>query len=893
MSADNNKKSKKSSQNGKTNAASNASNSTSNTATNVDDNTCVVCFKTVEIFSIGECDHPVCYECSTRMRVLCEQNECPICRQVLSKVIFTYDKLPYRELEAKNRSEYYSKKYKICFYTSEIQQKFFELLDHPCPKCDCPPYRTFQGLRNHVRKEHDHFYCDLCVENLKIFTFERRSYTQAELGIHRTKGDPDNRSHRGHPLCEYCNKRYLDRDELFRHLRREHYYCHFCDADGCNEFYRDYSALAEHFRQDHFLCEEGKCATEEFTGAFRSEIDYKAHVANVHGKGMNKQQAKQTRTLQLEITLGPRGRSGQTEQGVANMRSRGSNNHEQEPEIPEPSYPQQNQTPTRQNINPCSEQEFPSLAGGATGPSLSLTRPPPPTIINHNRISGLARTKENFPALGGSTTSSNNSGGDGGGFSAARSAQQQQQQPISAMLKKKPTPATGAVPRTPTPKNGPSTSSGMVIHVSNRPTNPTPAPTKKPSVMDFPALPAATKSKKGKSSVLTEDMGTSSLHLPVSTVSAKHRTLVDDYVSVANPANFQKIQLVQKEELEAKARREAEARSAPKLTKQDFPSLGGPSKANSSAPATTWVKQPVVSEKRQKELENRKNKVAPAPVLPTKTNNYASTVPTPKPAAAVLTNGNVQNNAANIAANNKKDKKEKTKEKKAKETNNNNENKATNNNVNNNSNNNNQKQTSSSSSSSPPPKSPQAKKSPPSQEHHSNVTVNSVAKSPNNLTFTSSLGESYSILPAHTFTPPTDAMLRNQRLILYFRDILESMEALEEFRNISQLYRDGVVKADSYYEHCQAALKDKFDYVFPELVVLLPDISKQQSLYLVHQQRLNTMPAAKRKNLPTMEVCSTCKQVLLPVDMADHKKMHEIVQNFPELSGNRKSLTKA
>lgn len=143
------------------------------------------------------------------------------------------------------------------------------------------------------------------------------------MGIHRTKGDPDNRSHRGHPLCEYCNKRYLDRDELFRHLRREHYYCHFCDADGCNEFYRDYSALAEHFRQDHFLCEEGKCATEEFTGAFRSEIDFKAHIASVHGRGMNKQQAKQTRTLQLEITLGPRGRSGQTEQGVANMRSRG------------------------------------------------------------------------------------------------------------------------------------------------------------------------------------------------------------------------------------------------------------------------------------------------------------------------------------------------------------------------------------------------------------------------------------------------------------------------------------------------------------------------------------------------------------------------------------------
>lgn len=50
------------------------------------DNTCVVCFKVVDIFSIGECDHPVCYECSTRMRVLCKQNECPICRTDMSKV---------------------------------------------------------------------------------------------------------------------------------------------------------------------------------------------------------------------------------------------------------------------------------------------------------------------------------------------------------------------------------------------------------------------------------------------------------------------------------------------------------------------------------------------------------------------------------------------------------------------------------------------------------------------------------------------------------------------------------------------------------------------------------------------------------------------------------------
>ena len=88
-----------------------------------------------------------------------------------------------------------------------------------------------------MRKEHEHFYCDICTENLKIFSFERKSYSRQDLGIHRRKGDADNKSHRGHPLCQYCDCRYLDRDELFRHLRREHYYCHFCDADGSNQFY--------------------------------------------------------------------------------------------------------------------------------------------------------------------------------------------------------------------------------------------------------------------------------------------------------------------------------------------------------------------------------------------------------------------------------------------------------------------------------------------------------------------------------------------------------------------------------------------------------------------------------------------------------------------------------
>lgn len=50
------------------------------------ENACCVCFRDVGIYSIGTCDHPVCFECSTRMRVLCGQNECPFCRQNVAKV---------------------------------------------------------------------------------------------------------------------------------------------------------------------------------------------------------------------------------------------------------------------------------------------------------------------------------------------------------------------------------------------------------------------------------------------------------------------------------------------------------------------------------------------------------------------------------------------------------------------------------------------------------------------------------------------------------------------------------------------------------------------------------------------------------------------------------------
>lgn len=135
----------------------------------VNTHTCVVCYKNVEIYSIGMCEHPVCYECSTRMRVLCRQNECPICRQDLPKVVFTRKIKPFRFLR---KGSLLDTRYDIFFDNIDIQEKFYELLADVCTICDEKKvFTNFQSLKDHMRHQHELHYCDLCVENLKVHYF--------------------------------------------------------------------------------------------------------------------------------------------------------------------------------------------------------------------------------------------------------------------------------------------------------------------------------------------------------------------------------------------------------------------------------------------------------------------------------------------------------------------------------------------------------------------------------------------------------------------------------------------------------------------------------------------------------------------------------------------------
>lgn len=250
---------------------------------------------------------------------------------------------------------------------------------------------------------------------MQIFSHERRCYTRQELNQHNIKGDLDDKSHKGHPQCKFCVKRYMDNDELYRHLRRDHLYCHYCDADGLHQYYSSYDYLRDHFRAEHYLCEEGACAEEKFTSVFRTNIDLKAHKATIHGKQMGKAATKQARTLELEFTLAPRG-DNRYRRGIGPPNSRNTRDYNQEwnPREQEAGavggagyFPEEAMYVQQPLVDVQSTEQFPSLGNSAPViPNMGKTKGRGNVTIRSTLRQPLEISDENFPALGPEPTNS-------------------------------------------------------------------------------------------------------------------------------------------------------------------------------------------------------------------------------------------------------------------------------------------------------------------------------------------------------------------------------------------------------------------------------------------------------------------------------------------------------
>lgn len=612
---------------------------------------------------------------------------------------------------------------------------------------------------------------------------------------------------------------------------------------------------------------------------------------------MGKFATKQARTLEVEFTLAPRNRAGESSRN--SHRNNNNNNHaDDEYDYNESmSIVQQ----SSRSIDAQNEQEFPSLAG--TSSNVFTVRPSVSIRAKTFGPGGLARTKENFPALGGGSS-------DISPTHKTNNSSHKMPTAASALFKNGNTAANGA------------NSGKVMIHLSNRPSTSNAAPPKKPEVnpksaKDFPSL--------GRKADLESDF------VPLvpanhNSVAAKHRSIVSQAYESAATGAPTKVGVVSRESTSSSSSKSQNA-NVPKFNSKDnFPALGNGSEPATPIPWMTTKKQPT---------ESRKSKVAPPPLA---TTTKVETKPNPSTSKSDA--------KGNVKANNTKKDKPKSKVAEKKDESKVNERKdepkskgskkteskplvksdsdesecvpsqsvlsvvsakhrslingyeptmqanssklkfvkresdspieksskhavpainSANNfptlssngsKIRENNNNNmpisfidimkNAKSptgdtdSSNQTTTSAPPGFDKSRKKPQPPPGFNSVTLNSVAKPTNNLTFTSSLGESYSILPAHHYLPPKNSAKRNKALFAHFQEN-EHPEAVEQFKEISKMFIQGSYHALPYYEHCKVTMKDKFDVIFPELLVLLPDISKQQVSdlisrnYLIHQ----------------------------------------------------------
>lgn len=145
----------------------------------------------------------------------------------------------------------------------------------------------------------------------------------------------------------------------------------------------------------------------------------------------------------------------------------------------------------------------------------------------------------------------------------------------------------------------------------------------------------------------------------------------------------------------------------------------------------------------------------------------------------------------------------------------------------------------------------------------------------NDLTFTNSSGQTYSILPQSQFIPPPNFAQRNRILVEKFMSAINSNERIYEFKQISIMFRNGDFPSEKYYERCKKEIGSEFEQIFPELLVLLPDINKQQELFNHHVKN-----GGSKKFL---EVCASCNQVVCSNDLRSHLANHTLENHFPAL----------
>ncbi|KAL3652967.1 hypothetical protein CASFOL_002648 [Castilleja foliolosa] len=255
------------------------------------DDSCAVCAESLEWVAYGACGHKdVCSTCVARLRFICDDRRCCICKTEsdvvfvtkalgdYTKTISDFSVLPSEVKEGRLGHYWYHEDTQAFFDDSDHYKMIKAMCRLSCSECDKmvdqsndgsrrrAKFRNIEQLKGHLFHKHRLLMCSLCLEGRKIFICEQKLYTRSQLTQHTNTGDSE-----------------VDGTES----ERGGFMGHPIQNPGQYEYYKDYDDLEIHFRGKHFICEDEGCLAKKFM-VFLSEAELKRHNALEHGGRMSR-----------------------------------------------------------------------------------------------------------------------------------------------------------------------------------------------------------------------------------------------------------------------------------------------------------------------------------------------------------------------------------------------------------------------------------------------------------------------------------------------------------------------------------------------------------------------------------------------------------------------------
>lgn len=138
------------------------------------------------------------------------------------------------------------------------------------------------------------------------------------------------------------------------------------------------------------------------------------------------------------------------------------------------------------------------------------------------------------------------------------------------------------------------------------------------------------------------------------------------------------------------------------------------------------------------------------------------------------------------------------------------------------------------------------------------------------------------------YMEPVNTVERNKKLKFKLKDLIHNNnDKFHKFKNLSFDFRTDVISAKEFDKQCKTLLgTDVYFEILPELLVLLPDLDKQQALYTLCIDELAEFQKGLSWSLKdrTLMQCNICNQVLLIHDANHHEIQHEMAEEgFPSM----------